>query len=736
MLVADISTAYVLGMQNWNWTDPHSYVETIATCKVGRSTAWPTYSAPDVAPLHSSPSFSSLRVHLAQHFFAYGDSIYDNRVSISQTDVEQTYQVAFKSCITRGHARSLMCAYSTVNGYQMCSHPDLQRVLRDQWHFSGFICSDAGAVGLIPAPNNTLKAATALRAGVDQDLDGGEYSGLPAALRQGLIAEADLDRALTRVFSERVRTGQMDPPELVPYSQYNLSSVDLPASRRLARRAAREGTVLLKNEGGLLPLNLSSPLLTHLAVIGPNADRLYTLLGNYDGCTEGDGQNPPISEGCVLVTPLAAINESVAAANRHRQAALSVSFERGVDINSTDASGIAAAVARVRAADVAVVVLGITTCSGGFGKVPVDCIEGEALDRKTLQIAGLQPQLLRALIATGTPLVLVTMSGSPLALNEWVLAPSVLAVLQHWYSGEEGGHGLTDLLFGAESPSGRLPVTFPLDESQIPFDGNYSMTAAPGRSYRYSTVVPLFSFGYGLSYTAFEYSLQGSPQEPLLRPVHFAPNPSTINASVALRFRLDNVGSYEAAETVQVYVTYTPLKAPTAVQSIPRTELKAFERVTLAAGKGQAVEMRLPLSELQLVGADGTMGLQPGVYEIHVGGASPGSRGMYVDGEEQHGRVVRQRNPQWTGEEVGACQEVQRWVGREGRGRGGNGGGGGGAGHCRWAGGRVEHLLKTRRGGVDQEDGCGAQRGVSALPSAVWKRSVAGVGRRVGIERR
>ena len=165
-----------------------------------------------------------------------------------------------------------------------------------------------------------------------------------------------------------MRTGQFDPPEIVPYSKFDLSSVDLPASRALARRAAREAAVLLKNEGGLLPLSLKA--LKSIAVVGPNADRLYTLLGNYNGCADGDGQNPPIDAGCVLVTPLAAINESA------RAASMSLRFERGVDINSSDVSGIPAAVEAVRQADVAVVVVGITTCSGGFGRVPVDCIEG------------------------------------------------------------------------------------------------------------------------------------------------------------------------------------------------------------------------------------------------------------------------------------------------------------------------------------------------------------------------
>ena len=205
--------------------------------------------------------------------------MYNNNVTLSETDIQQTYHVAFKACIQKGKARSIMCAYSTVNGYQSCEHPALKEVVRDEWGFDGFICSDAGAVGLIKGANNTIKATKALKSGVDQDLDGGEYSGLTQALELGLIEESDLDVSLTRVFKERMRTGQLDPPELSPYSQFDLSVVDLPASRALARQAAREGSVLLKNDGGVLPIDLSSSALRNIAVVGPNADRLYTLLG-------------------------------------------------------------------------------------------------------------------------------------------------------------------------------------------------------------------------------------------------------------------------------------------------------------------------------------------------------------------------------------------------------------------------------------------------------------------------
>ena len=176
---------------------------------------------------------------------------------------------------------------------------------------------------------------------------------------------------------------------------------------------------------------------------------------------------------------------------------------------------------------------------------------------------------------------------------------------------------------------------------------------------RYTTVIPAYSFGFGLSYTQWEYSIIDPSSTPLLTPAHFSPHPPA-DATLAISFQLANVGGYKATETVQVYSSYSPLTAPTAVQSIPRTELKAFTKVEGDVGQAQHVTLQLNVSSLALVGPDGKLGVQTGVYLIHVGGAAPGSRGMLVDGHEQHGRTVNARRPI---EALGgaACQAVQQW---------------------------------------------------------------------------
>ena len=467
----------------------------------------------------------------------------------------------------------------------------------------------------------------------------------------------------------RIQLGKMDPPSLVPWSSYNLSHVDTARSRALARRAARESTVLLKNDYDFLPLSLSArgpysrssrvtAPLSRIAVIGPNADRRLTLLGNYCGCQDGQPGgpiDPPITDGCTLITPLRAIQAKVEAENgRRRQAqgsegrhggapAVVVEYNKGADINSTDRRNFSGAVELAKRSDVVVAVMGIGTCVGPWAGLPSDCIEAEAHDRLgELGLTGVQPQLLRELLATGTPVVLVLMSGSPLLINEWVASPGVPSVLQHWYSGEEGGSALAELLFGEYSPSGRLPVTFPFSVAQIPADeANYNMTAGSGRTYRYSSVVPLYSFGYGLGYSTFTYS---QPAGPVISPLLL--NASDTAATLHIAVQLHNVGQYDAVEVVQLYVSYTGLHAPVAaVQSIPRTELKGYRRVSLQHSSTTTVHFNLSAASLRLVGPDGRMALLPGLYLIQVGGSAPGSRGQLVDGEDTHAGQARVELP-------------------------------------------------------------------------------------------
>lgn len=340
----------------------------------------------------------------------------------------------------------------------------------------------------------------------------------------------------------------------------------------------------------------------------------------------------------MLVTPYQAIKERV----RKADPTINVNYNKGADINSTDRSNFTAATNLVKSADVAILVMGIGTCVGPWNGMPSSCIEAEAWDRLEMGLTGVQPELMRELIATGTPLVLVLMSGSPLILNEWTQSSRIPSVLQHWYSGEEGGNALAELLFGDVSPSGRLPIIFPFSEAQVPKNAqDYDMRAGSGRTYRYSTVVPLYSFGYGLSYTAFQYNRLSSP---LISPLTF--NASSAPPSLQVKVEVRNVGlQYAADEITQVYFSFQPFDPVTKVQSIPRTELKTFVRQSYSVSSAQQINLHIPTSSLHLVGADGKMGLQRGVYIVQVGGSAPGSRGQAVDGEDQNGGMVEVERP-------------------------------------------------------------------------------------------
>jgi len=253
-------------------------------------------------------------------------------------------------------------------------------------------------------------------------------------------------------------------------------------------------------------------------------------------------------------------------------------------------------------------------------------------------------------------LILVLMAGSALTIADYVPSPSIKSIIYLWYSGEEGGHALTDVIFGSYAPSGKLDNTFPVDESRIPDDANYNMTAGAGRTYRYSTIVPLFNFGYGMSYTQFTYT---NMSHSFLSVSHISHDNVAAQGNITATFQVKNIGSSAGDEIVQLYVTVTPSKPPTPIQSIPRTELKAFTRVSLAAGESRIVVLNVSVSDLYLVGPDGTLQLLDGVYSVFVGGSSPGSRGLYVDGHNHHATHIISPRPQLS--DLPYCIDTDAW---------------------------------------------------------------------------
>ena len=464
-LTSRLGVAFIAGMQG----DDARYFKTIATAK--------HFAA------HSGPE--ALRHELD--------------VRASPHDLADTYLPQFEAAVREGHVAAVMPAYTRLNGEPCAtSHTLLDHTLRQAWGFEGFIVSDCGAIGDLVRGHRVAAtveraAAMALSAGTDASC-GSEYRALAGARAAGLVSDAEIRRAVTRLFSARFRLGTFDPPALVPWARTPMSVVDSPAHRALARAAADEAIVLLQNRDGALPLR-PSPVLRRLAVVGPTADDGDVLLGNYHG-------DP--SRALTLLEGLRV---------RARAAGLELAYARGAPLAGRGRSSaqLADALSVVRRSDVTVAVLGLSPrLEGEEG----DNVENPSGDRTELGLPPGQERLLEAVVATGKPIILVLTAGSALAVP-WAAA-HVPAIVYDFYPGEEGAAALAAVLFGDASPAGRLPVTIYRSLKDLPPFGDYAMR---GRTYRYLEAPPLFAFGHGLSYTTFRYENLRGRRPPRSRPV-------------------------------------------------------------------------------------------------------------------------------------------------------------------------------------------------------------------------
>jgi beta-glucosidase len=505
------------------------------------------------------------------------DAVTDRR------DLYDTYLPAFEACVKEAGADSVMCAYNRYAGEACCASDTLLRkLLREDWGFKGYVVSDCGAISDIHAGHKlaeTVAEASAMAVKVGTDLScGQEYKSLTDAVKRGLVGEAEIDVSLRRLLTARFKLGMFDPPEMVAYAKIPISENDSPAHRALALEAARESVVLLKNDGGLLPLKRG---LKQIAVIGPTAADPLVLLGNYNG-------TPSRS-----VTLLDGIRNKVAPQTR-------VVYEQGC--NLVEAGPGDKAVALAAESDAVIFVGGITPrLEGEEMNVGLEGFRGG--DRTDIRLPKVQEELLKALAATGKPVVLVLTSGSALAVN-WA-DEHLPAILQAWYPGEEGGTALADVLFGDANPAGRLPVTFYKSVEQLPPFEDYRMA---GRTYRYFTGEPLYPFGYGLSYTRFAYSHLTVPRR------------ARAGANLTVKVRVTNAGKVAGDEVVQLYVKDVRATVP-----VPLRALQGFKRVRLRPGESQVVSFTLTPRQLSLIDKQFKRVVEPGEFEITVGGAQPGA---------------------------------------------------------------------------------------------------------------
>jgi beta-glucosidase len=425
------------------------------------------------------------------------------------------------------------------------------------------------------------------------------YEYLFTALGKGLLQERDIDRALLNLFETRFRLGMFDPPAQVPYAQIPAQANNSPANQALALEVARQSLVLLKNADDLLPLKKD---LGTIAVIGPNADNALVQYGNYFG----EPSNP--------VTVLDGIRTLVFPSTR-------VVYARGCGITEPGQDGFAEAVELAAGADVAVVVLGLSQEVEGEERQTEGLPEGKHSqgDRTDLALPGEQEALLQAVAATGTPVVLVLMNGSAVAVN-WA-EDHVSAILEAWYPGQAGGRAVAEALFGDTNPGGRLPVTFYKSVDQLPPFEDYTMT---GRTYRYFDGEVLYPFGYGLSYTRFEYT-------DLALNFDRMEGPETLEVSCRVR----NVGKVTGDEVVQVYVRDEAASVP-----VPRHSLAAFTRVRLAAGAETQVLLQVGPRAFGCVNDEAEWVIEPGSFTVFVGGGQPGTPGVLETKVEMVGKTA------------------------------------------------------------------------------------------------
>jgi len=648
---------------------------------------------------------------------------------VSKRDLHETYLPAFRALVTEGGVASVMCAYNRFMGEPACASPLLYDILRKQWNFSGYMVSDCWAISDFwqfhrIADDNMKAAAMALSAGCDLEC-GTSFRELPKALIGGMVSTAEIDTALARIFTARFRLGMFDPDSLVPYASISSIVNNHPSHNQLAREAARQGIVLLRNEKGLLPLTTSPK---KIAVIGPAADDVQPLWGNYNG-TPSDpvtilqgirNKAEPLSEithaiGCDYAPgyPVYEILPSAFLSTAGGKQGLTAYYYANADLSGdplfvqTDDRidfdwDMATPDPRLKPGSysirwegfIEVPESGIRQFSAqyspvftysiedpgapgsilkdpvqldlrketkyrisaeyrntyGNGNVRLLCafrddnmtgkaleiasradivilvmglnerLEGEAMnialegydggERSSLELPRPQRELIEAVSKTGKPVILILLNGGAVAPGDE--ASSIQALLTAGYPGQQGGNAVADVLFGDYNPAGRLPATWYRSVRQLP---DYTDYAMEGRTYRYFREEPLYPFGYGLSYTSFEYSNLQHPEKIIA------------GEDLIVSVEVTNTGEHDGDEVVQIYITDEKASTPRPVRS-----LCGFERVHLKQGERKRIDFTITARQLSMINDKDLRVIEPGWFTLSAGGGQP-AEGKYNAGE-------------------------------------------------------------------------------------------------------
>jgi len=547
----------------------------------------------------------------AKHFVGYGASEGGMNwapVHIPARELREVYLHPFEAAVRMVGLRSVMNGYQELDGVPCGADQGLLTgILREEWEFDGCVVSDYFSVRQLAeyhrlAANGSDAAVMAMTAGIDVELPGTDCYGEPllAALAAEAIDEKVVDVSVRRVLRTKFELGLFEQPFVDVDAVAAVT--DTPAQRALAQRVARKSMVLLRNDG-VLPLR---PDLATVAVVGPNADRARHLFGDYTYPAHIESLREMRSEDNVFSIPIpegtdfgdGIVRAGSVLASLQERLGSDVRYAKGCDVNSDSTEGFAEAVTLASASDVAVMVM------GDKAGMTDDCTSGESRDRASLDLPGVQEDLVRAVVATGTPVVLVLVAGRPSG-SAWI-HEHCAAVLMAWLPGQEGAGAIADVLVGDVSPGGKLPISYPRTVGQVPT--YYGHKVSGGRSHWKGDYVdvpssPLYPFGYGIGYTSFALSEAAVEQDEV-----------TWSDAVTVRARIANTGERSGDEVVQLYI-----RDPEGTVTRPVLELKSFARITLEPGESKVITFELPVSQVGFYDRDLRYVVEPGVIEVFVG---------------------------------------------------------------------------------------------------------------------
>lgn len=526
-----------------------------------------------------------------KHFAAYGAAEAGrdyNTVDMSERVLRETYLPPFQATVDAGVA-TFMTSFNEIAGVPATANKFLLRdVLKGEWGFDGFVVTDYTAINeLIPhgvAKDSVHAGELALKAGVDMDMVGAVYlKFLKKSLQEGNVTEAQINDACRRILNAKYDLGLFEDPYRYSDDKREKQTIYKKEYLDAALHVANESMVLLKNENKVLPLNKNQKV----AFVGPLVSDEWNIIGSWAATGDRYGYATSVEEGIMEV------------ANKKN-----VSFDKGVEILKDDRSMIANAVESARNADVIVAVMG-----------EFENMTGEAASRSSIDLPGIQKEFLAELKKLNKPIVLVLLNGRPLTL-EWE-NENMDAILEAWYPGTRGGAAIAQTLYGINNPSGKLPMTFPRNVGQVPIYYNHKNTGRPylgptdpEQKYksRYTDVdnSPLYPFGYGLSYTTFDYSN-----------LKLSSNQINFNDTLKISVEVSNTGNYDGEEVVQLYI-----KDKVGTVTRPVKELKGFKKVALKKGEKKTVEFEISSNDLRFYNIDMDFVAEPGDFEVFVGGSS------------------------------------------------------------------------------------------------------------------